>query len=180
MKNIIEQAGTIQSRHGRTDKPEGFEALYLDAHNENKAHHIIVNEDGVAFYNQAIRNGETWQDFYEWEEVGCNEAHGYRKYIDQGIIDRRLRNDKAAGDFPITTQVGEQIEYWNNQAYRPATVMAILGKEAMLIFEMPSGQEYIHIVKTDDLSPSMRFASSWIRTISWNRIPKKWARAAGL
>ena len=186
MKNVIKEAGTISLRHERDDKPAGVEYLYADGNNPAKYHHVIISLDGKVFYNQAIkykeitRENETlqpggWQDFYEWTRVYHGEFHGYRKYIDQA-------RDNAATERATRIEAGDTFRYWNNQAKRDAACLAVLGGEALIVFEMPNGNEYLHIIKAKRLAPSSyrNDVYQFVRNISWNNIPKKWARVAGL
>ena len=192
MINIIKQAGTIALRYERDDKPQGTEYLYADGHNEKKCHHIIITEDGELFYNQAIsyaeivRDGEVvqaagYQDFYEWALVGCMESHGYREYLDAAMIEK---NAVVAQQRRDLLEAGDLIAYWNNQAFREAECLAVIGTEALVCFTMPSGDEFLHVVKAQGRKIKTHSPCTnkfqFVRNMSWNKIPLKWKRAAGI
>lgn len=100
-KQLIDITNTrITPRHNRDDKPAGREYLLRDDHNASKAHHIIITAEGETYYNQAILMGSeriglvAWQDFYEWELVGCLQWHGYREYIDEAVLIHGVRIER--------------------------------------------------------------------------------------
>jgi hypothetical protein len=188
MKNIISTADTITLRRERDDKPAGVEYLYADGHNPGKHHHIIISTGGLVYYNQAINYAEIvrggkliqpggFQDFYEWTRVYPGEFHGYRKYIDQARLD-------AANERATRLEPGDTFRYWNNQAFRDASCLAVLAGDALIVFEMPSGGEFLHVIKARRVKRENGShypdEYTFVRNISWRKIPQTWQEAAGI
>lgn len=171
---------TPNEKHGE-EKPQGREYLIQDEHNERKGHHIIVTDEGETWYNQAINAPSTdgWYDFYEWQLVGCMEWHGYRKAIDVAVIKSQdekreeLREELEA--LRMNLDDGDHFEYWNNQGYRDAVCVGVAGDQALVVFTMPQGRDFFHVVerKAKRRDSKGKPVFNWLRTVQWHNIPKK-------
>ena len=187
MTNLLDsQSIDFLARHQDDYRPVGFEYLYQDDHNKHKFHHIVINSDGERFYNQTIERDGQYQDFYEWELL-TNRRHGYQRFIEEAVRDLLAHSEasdevihvKRGKTIPPKPEAGDTFKYWNNQGFRDAAVLGILGAEALICFEMPNGNEYLHVVRTSELARKMGYNSAFLRNVSWNKVPKKWMKAAG-
>lgn len=144
--------------------------LLVDKHNEFKAHHISITDDGEMFYNQAINmkrhadtklavaNNPEWYDFYEKDEpVNINGSHGYQEYIKKAYIQWNK-------DRPL--EVGDGFDHYFNQADREVEIIGVLDNEAFGHYEMPNGRVFIGIFERD--------TKNWKRSQAFKTIPKKW------
>lgn len=142
--------------------------IEIDLHNPCKGHHIKFDEDGNAFYNQAIRQmreGDErgkptgdWADFYEDEPVKVGQyGHGYQIHINAAYR-------KWLKDQPLVP--GNYVKTFLNQANREVEILAISGDEALGIYEMPAGRRFFAVMD--------RNTKKWKRSQTLKTMPAKW------
>jgi hypothetical protein len=172
-----------------------FHYIQVDDHNPSKGHHITITPDGKCFYNQAIytensKNREYlekskdsvpghfgWVDFYpENEEVTPNKkggmgagAHGYQQHIDAAYR-KWLKTDQ-----PL--EVGEQFDFFMNQADREMEVLAVTEDEALCWYEMPAGRKFLAVfARQGECWDEGSGYRKHLRSQSVKSLPMKWKR----
>lgn len=66
----------------------------------------------------------------------------------------------------------DHVSYFRNQGDRDGEVLAVLGDEALIAYEMPSGVTYLNIVAADGSDEPGKY-----RAVSAKGMPKKWREA---
>lgn len=87
-------------------------------------------------------------------------------YLEAGRIAREI-----AGDFAGIVEVGDIFDLEVNQGIREAEVLAVIGDEALIEYQMPNGSTSLRIVNR--LAPDERV----YKNASYKSLPKKWRRA---
>jgi hypothetical protein len=72
---------------------------------------------------------------------------------------------------PFTWEAGDMVRVYANQGYRPGTILAVLGDEALVEYEMPQGTTTLWVIDAHRAVPCK------IRNLSYKRCPKKWKAA---
>lgn len=147
--------------------------LLIDNHNEHKAHHISITDEGDIFYNQAlchkyhehskraVPGHPGWYDFYEDEPVKHGRhGHGYQQYIN--IAYRKWTEEQ-----PL--DIGDTFSDWFNQGEREVEVIAVTGDEALAYYEMPKGSRFLAVYD--------RATKKWKGSRSVKSLTKKWITA---
>jgi hypothetical protein len=104
--------------------------------------------------------------------------------LDQGFeqINLRLDHENGVGEaYPdywawelgqqFEWKVGDYLEVFVNQGVRPASIIAVLGDEALLEYEMPRGSTAMWVILKN------RHDAPCVRNVSYRACPKKWLKA---
>lgn len=73
---------------------------------------------------------------------------------------------------PILLVAGDQMTYFRNQGDRDALVLAVLGDEALVSYEMPSGVTYLNVVAADGSDEAGAY-----RAVSPKGLSQRWREA---
>jgi cold shock CspA family protein len=114
--------------------------------------------------NRAYRRGAP-TNLSAWDissKDGCEDIYAHNE---------RSRVEKIV-QAPTRLVAGESVSYERNQGQRDAEVLAVLGDEALVSYEMPSGVTYLNIVAADGSDEPGAY-----RAVSVKALPKKWRKA---
>ena len=130
--------------------------------------------------HQVRRQGEV-----KWRELSNSDTNPdiLSRFIDQGYEQICLRLDHEHGGeaYPdyyawelgeeFSWKVSDYCEVFVNQGWRPASILAVLGEEALLEYEMPAGTTALWIIGRTDKHAAHR------RNVSYRTCPIKWLKA---
>jgi hypothetical protein len=133
--------------------------------------------------NISITQGcrDRWYDFdidhqygYPLREIGRLYDTGYvvvqlRVVVNGTVKYPDYRMEEFVEEF--TWQVRDQLELNVNQGKRKAFVLAVLGDEALIEYEMPAGTTALWVINAHHPHPGCK------RNVAYNSCPKKWLRA---
>lgn len=151
LSNLNDNLPEILARHVNDYKPSGFEFLFIDQHNQHKGHNVIVDNDGDVWYSQAIKHDTGWQNFYEWEVVREDDFHGYRKHLELALelTNKHMQQLRNVGRNKQSLVLDEDFSIHCNQGMRPAIVVEVIGKQALIVYRMPRGKYFIRVIEHD-------------------------------
>lgn len=79
----------------------------------------------------------------------------------------RYREESPAAVFqPPRLRPGQRKRYFRNQADRWADVLAVVGDKALIVYEMPSGVEYMNFVAADGSDEAGKYQAVSIKGLS--------------
>lgn len=128
--------------------------------------------------NQTILLTRDWSDFKRGDRFRVAkvvEATNNMRNVKAVIDDPRVRTEDQfhwrtlpAEDCVAVPRVGSSTTVHANQGERDATVLAVLGAEMLLEYEMPAGKTFLRI---------QNIATGVHRAVSRAALPKKWKQA---
>jgi hypothetical protein len=155
---------------------------------ETEKHFVVTRHSVIAAIKRAFPNwtihglDQVGVQGYRWKEV-CASIDEVEKYRKQGFDSFRFHLKHPAGGeaFPdyFYWEIGEEfawrpldkLEVHVNQGWREAYVLAVLGDEALIEYEMPRGTTAMWIISCHNPQPSCH------RVVSYRACPKKWRDA---